>query len=100
MSAAHPAGAPVRVKDAWPEAGGPVHIRTPHYVRGRRGTIVRRLGAFPNPEDIAFGRPAPERGLYHVAFRLVDLWPERKADRDELIVEIYEHWLEPGEAAA
>ena len=46
------------VRDDWPEARGPAHIRTPHYLRGRNGTVVRRLGAFPNPEDLAFGRPA------------------------------------------
>ena len=51
----------VRVKDDWPETRGPVHIRTPHYVRGMQGTVVRQLGAFPNPEDLAFARPAAKR---------------------------------------
>jgi nitrile hydratase len=91
------AGTRVRVKDDWPEAAGPVHIRTPHYVRGKRGILLRELGAFPNPEDIAFARPAPEKRLFHVAFSLPDLFPD--ATGDELVVEIYEHWLEPeGEA--
>ena len=85
-------GARIRVKDRWPEADGPAHIRTPHYVRGRPGTVVRRLGTFPNPEDIAFARPAPLRALYHVAFVPSDLWPD--GGGDELLVEIYEHWLE------
>jgi hypothetical protein len=82
----------VRVLDAWPESHGPVHIRTPHYIRGHVGRIVRRLGAFPNPEDIAFARPAPLRTLYHVSFPLPQLWPD--AEDGELLVEIYEHWLE------
>ena len=86
-------GAPVRVKDDWPEARGPVHIRTPHYLRGRRGTVVRLLGAFPNPEDLAFARPAEERALYHVAFGLGDLWDDAVGS-DELVVELYENWLE------
>ncbi|MFM7418291.1 MAG: SH3-like domain-containing protein, partial [Alphaproteobacteria bacterium] len=34
-------GARVRVKDDWPETRGPCHIRTPHYVRGRMGQVVR-----------------------------------------------------------
>ena len=59
--AAFAAGARVRVKDDWPETRGPVHIRTPHYLRGMRGTVVRGLGAFPNPEDLAFARPAEPR---------------------------------------
>jgi Nitrile hydratase beta subunit, C-terminal len=89
-----PRGARVRVKDDWPETRGPVHIRTPHYVRGMQGTVVRRFGEFPNPEDLAFARPAERRMLYHVAFDQPAVWQEGKAG-DELLVEIYEHWLEP-----
>lgn len=85
-------GTAVQVRDEWPETRGPVHIRTPHYVRGLHGTIVSELGSFPNPEDIAFERPAPATRLYHVAFRLTDIWPD--ASGDDLLVEIYEHWLE------
>lgn len=85
-------GSRVRVKDDWPETRGPCHIRTPHYVRGRLGTISRHLGAFPNPEDIAFGRPAPLRALYHVSFPAREIWPE--TDAEDILIEIYEHWLE------
>jgi hypothetical protein len=87
------AGDPVRVKDAWPEAIGPVHIRTPHYVRGVVGEVVRHLGDFANPEDLAFARPAELRPLYHVCFRKDSIWPEARPD-DELLIEIYGHWLE------
>ena len=87
-------GASVRVKDDWPETRGPVHIRTPHYLRGMQGAVVRKLGAYPNPEDLAFARPAALRALYHVAFTQPAVWQEGKAG-DELLVEIYEHWLEP-----
>jgi len=88
------AGMRVRVRDDWPETRGPVHIRTPHYLRGESGRIVRRLGAFPNPEDLAFARPAARRTLYHVAFDQPSVWQEGSAG-DELLVEIFEHWLEP-----
>jgi nitrile hydratase beta subunit-like protein len=87
-------GTRVRVKDDWPETRGPVHIRTPHYVRGMQGTVVRRFGEFPNPEDLAFARPAERRTLYHVAFDQPAVWQEGKQG-DELLVEIFEHWLEP-----
>jgi hypothetical protein len=86
-------GQRVRVKDDWPETRGPCHIRTPHYIRGLRGTIVRPLGAFPNPEDLAFARPAPRRDLYHVRFEQPPVWQEGHAG-DELVVEVFEHWLE------
>jgi nitrile hydratase subunit beta len=87
------AGTTVRVKDEWPEAAGPVHIRTPWYVRGHEGQIVRHLGDFPNPENLAFARPAERQPLYHVRFRKSAIWPEAKPD-DELLIEIYGHWLE------
>lgn len=87
-------GTSVRVKDDWPETRGPVHIRTPHYIRGLQGTVVRVLGAFHNPEDLAFARPAATRPLYHVRFAQPAIWQEGSAG-DEVLVEIYEHWLEP-----
>ena len=91
-------GDPVRVRDDWPEQRGPCHLRTPHYVRGHKGTVVRHLGRFPNPEDLAFHRPAPKLDLYHVAFQPRDLWPDAKGD--ELLVEVFETWLEPVGRAA
>jgi nitrile hydratase len=87
-------GARVRIRDDWPEERGPCHIRTPHYVRGRTGTVERALGAYPNPEDLAFARPAPRRALYHVRFDQKPLWDEGNP-RDSVLIEIYEHWLEP-----
>jgi nitrile hydratase len=91
--AAFAPGTPVRVRDDWPESRGPVHIRTPHYLRGERGVVVRQLGAFPNPEDLAFARPAATLPLYHVAFAREVLWPDGR-DGDTVVVEIYEPWLE------
>jgi len=88
------AGSHVRVRDDWPERNGAVHIRTPHYLRGRTGTVLRALGSFPNPEALAFARPAEPRALYHVAFAQPTLWPDGRAG-DEVVVELYEHWLEP-----
>ena len=86
-------GTTVRVKNDWPETHGPVHIRTPHYVRGMQGTVVRHLGAFANPEDLAFARPAATRQLYHVRFDQPSIWQDGRTG-DEVQVEIFEHWLE------
>ena len=86
-------GTRVRVRDDWPETRGPVHVRTPHYVRGMQGTVVRQLGTFGNPEDLAFARPAAMRPLYHVRFDQKAIWGEGTAG-DEVQVEIFEHWLE------
>ncbi len=86
-------GARVRVKAARPERAVRIHLRTPHYARGRSGTVVRALGAFPNPESLAFNRPAEERVLYHVLFEQAPVWGEGEP-RDEILIEIFEHWLE------
>lgn len=86
-------GQRVRVKNDWPETRGPCHIRTPHYIRGMQGTIVRPLGRFANPEDLAFARPAAQRDLYHVRFDQPAIWQEGHAG-DEVVVEVFEHWLE------
>ena len=55
------AGARVQVKNNRPETLMRLHLRTPHYVRGRQGKVLRALGRFPNPEDLAFNRPAKNR---------------------------------------
>ena len=86
-------GTRVRVKNDWPETRGPCHIRTPYYVRGETGTVVRHFGHFANPEDLAFGRPAPLLPLYHVRFELPEIWQQGRAG-DELLIEIYGSWLE------
>ena len=88
-------GTAVRVRDDWPEARGPCHIRTPHYLRGRPGVIARHLGRFPNPEDLAFARPAAILDLYHVAFRPQTLWPDMPDGGSEILVEVFAPWLEP-----
>jgi nitrile hydratase len=86
-------GTAVRVKRDFPELRGPCHIRTPHYLRGLSGVVERPLGTFPNPEDLAFGRPAAPVPLYHVRFDQPALFGEGRKG-DQLLVEIYEHWLE------
>jgi nitrile hydratase len=75
----------------------PGHIRTPAYVRGKQGWVERLHGQFRNPEELAYGQDGlPRRPLYMVGFRQTDLWPKRYAEspRDNLYVDIYEHWLE------
>ena len=86
-------GATIVVKNDWPETRGPVPIPTPHYLRGHKGQIVRYLGDHPNPEDLAFARPAPKFPLYHVTFSMNALWADGSA-KDSVVVELYEHWLE------
>lgn len=71
------------------------HVRTPGYIRNHSGIIERYCGAYPNPEQRAYGEPdAPRKELYRVHFRLRDLWVDYAgASEDTLEIEIYEHWL-------
>ena len=98
MSAAFEAGDRVRVRPA----AKPGHVRTPAYLKGKTGRVEAVLGAFRNPEDLAYGLSgSPERVLYKVTFRQADLWDgyEGTAD-DRLSADVYEHWLEPAERGA
>jgi len=74
------------------------HVRTPWYVQGRFGVIVGALGRWPNPEICALGLVDPAGvDLYSVEFQQVALWPDyRGSVRDLLVLDLYEHWLEPG----
>jgi hypothetical protein len=75
----------------------PGHVRTPGYIRGKRGRVQSMLGEFRNPESLAYGGTGlPERPLYKVSFRQADLWKDYPGPTDdELCADIYEHWLEP-----
>ena len=73
------------------------HVRTPRYVKGKRGHVTGVLGEFPDPESLAYGGAGlPEEPLYRVRFRQSDLWDHYEGPPgDTLHVDIYEHWLEP-----
>ena len=75
------------------------HVRTPQYIRGKRGVVERLCGEFRNPEELAYGRRDGEpRPLYRVRFAQREVWPAYAgAAEDTLDVEIYEHWLEKSE---
>ena len=74
----------------------PGHIRTPWYIRGKTGWIEQVHGKFLNPESLAHGGDGlPKRLLYLVAFNQKDVWTTVQAPRDKVLVDIYEHWLDP-----
>src|SRR5690606_7365444 len=92
------AGDRVVVREGWP----PGHVRTPAYLRGRRGVVLRIFGAFPNPEELAYGKPGlPPRTNYWVQFTMHEIWggDGQYGPADTIAAEIYEHWLEPDPSA-
>ena len=81
----------VRVKSIMP----PGHIRAPAYLRGKTGEIERPLGAFGNPEQLAYGLKADKKPLYRVRFTMAEIWGARAENpTDTIDAEIYDHWLE------
>ena len=72
------------------------HYRTPFYLRGKQGLVVRVVDQHVNPEEEAFGRNAGDPlWVYQVRFSQADLWPDYAgASDDHLQIEIFENWLE------
>ena len=86
-------GDKVAVKTAHP----PGHRRTPTYIRGKQGVIERICGAYPNPEELAYGFDGlPAKVLYRVRFLQTHVWRGYAGPPNDIIeMEIFEHWLEP-----
>lgn len=85
-------GRRVRVRAMFP----PGHVRTPAYLRGHVGEVERQLGAFGNPEQLAYGLRAERRELLRVRFRMGEVWGADAENPDDTIdAEIYAHWLIP-----
>ncbi len=86
-------GDTVAVRRAFP----PGHVRAPYFIRGKTGTIDQVVGAFGNPEELAYGRKdTPPLTLYRVRFSQTDIWSGYDGPvNDSLVVDLYENWLDP-----
>jgi nitrile hydratase subunit beta len=80
----------------------PRHHRTPWYVKGKIGRIDAIYEPWPNPEEMAYGRTdGPHVPVYRVEFDQRDLWESYEGpDRDRLVVDIFEHWLDPADGSS
>ena len=80
----------------------PGHCRTPGYVKGHVGVVQEYVGAYLNAETLAHGGDGrPALMMYRVRFDQPALWPDYAGPaRDTLVVDLYEHWLEPAAAAS
>jgi len=76
------------------------HFRTPAYIQGKTGQVVALCGVFPNPESLAHGGSGlPQQPLYRVEFAQTVVWePYYGSAADKVLVDIYEHWLDPASA--
>ncbi|HEX2525340.1 MAG TPA: SH3-like domain-containing protein [Geminicoccus sp.] len=74
----------------------PGHHRTPSFVRGREGIVEALAGRMPDAEMMAYGRRGVDQPVWRVRFRQAELWPDYEGEAgDAVIVDLYEHWLEP-----
>ena len=72
------------------------HVRTPLYIQGKCGTIVKSHGKFANPEKLAYGlQYSPKVHLYMVEFYLENIWTtaHTNASHDSICLDLFEHWL-------
>ena len=77
----------------------PGHVRTPAYLRGKTGWVERRLGPFPNPEELAYRHAGKSLPLMRMRFRMSEVWGDAvDTSNDTIDAEIYAHWLEPAKA--
>ena len=85
-------GEKVRIRIGSP----PGHFRTPVYIQGKVGLVEVIHAAYRNPETLAYGGTGlPKQYLYLVRFEQADIWEEYGSpQRDILLIDIYEHWLE------
>ena len=76
------------------------HFRTPAYIQGKTGQVVALCGVFPNPESLAHGGSGlPQQPLFRVEFNQTEVWERyRGPTADKILVDIYEHWLDPASA--
>jgi nitrile hydratase subunit beta len=74
----------------------PGHHRTPSFVRGKEGVVIALAGRLPDAERMAYGQRGPDQPVWRVRFDQTALWPDYAGDpADTVIVDLYEHWLEP-----
>ncbi len=71
------------------------HTRLPRYARNQPGVIGAVRGAFTLADANAAGRPHVE-WCYLVIFQARDLWGEEAAAGDEVTLDLWESYLEPG----
>lgn len=75
------------------------HFRTPVYIRGKKGLVTKRYGAWGNPETLAYGFKGDKKYVYEVRFRQADVWPDYEGPpADTIDIDLMDNWLMPAKA--
>lgn len=71
------------------------HTRLPAYAAGARGRVVLYHGTHVLPDSAAHGLGDAAEPLYAVAFPASELWVHPEHHRDEVILDLWQSYLEP-----
>jgi nitrile hydratase len=83
-------GDEVRTKQMNPSG----HTRLPRYARARNGTIAAVHGVHVFPDANSARRDENPQWLYSVAFSARELWGEEAKSGDEVLIDLWEPYLE------
>jgi nitrile hydratase subunit beta len=70
------------------------HTRLPAYAAGARGRVVRLHGSHVLPDSNAHGLGEAPEPLYAVAFPASELWAHPEHPRDEVVLDLWQSYLE------
>lgn len=71
------------------------HTRLPSYAAGARGRVIRRHGNHVLPDSSAHDMGEAPEPLYAVAFPAAELWSAPEHPGDEVIIDLWQSYLEP-----
>jgi nitrile hydratase beta subunit len=71
------------------------HTRLPAYAAGHLGKVFAFRGCHVFPDSNAHGLGEAAQPLYTVAFSAADLWGEAERAGDEVMLDLWESYLEP-----
>ena len=71
------------------------HTRLPAYAAGAQGRVLRRHGSHVLPDANAHGLGEAPEPLYALAFPASELWTAPEHPRDEVILDLWQSYLEP-----
>ena len=85
------AGQRVRARNINPAT----HTRLPRYARGKFGIVEQDHGVFVFPDTNAQGLGEKPQHVYSVRFTARELWGEQAKPRDNVVVALWDDYLEP-----
>ena len=70
------------------------HTRMPRYIRGKQGVIAIDHGVFIFPDTYAIEQGEKPQHVYAVRFTARELWGPQGAPNDELVVDVWDDYLD------